>query len=504
MSIKILQKVIKRWQDEIANEDSEAVSEVYREMAVDDILRVAPYPRPVAAKMISGELPMTASAIAKRSAEQNYGGTMFRGHKASGAGREPRSDVDMFMTDDESVAGTYSNAWKDDGTITPLRHNAGTLLEIDMNGGDYQGVELLDSYIPKLDGKELDDFVHDDFGTDAVGRAVKHFGADGVNGVRFKNILDDHDLDDEQATLVPSTVENVFGSRPGVNIRHADMAAFDPEYDGMSIYGSLLAGGLGLGALSQSEDADASIARLANRGLRLVERDSEYADRLFGVVDEQGGKIGRADFEIMPEGHLEAYEMAIYPQHQGNGIMNEVYDAVEEITDRKIEPSGSLTDDGQKFWIRRDPAKMREYLKGTTSEDRLDSLFEDALSKSKDADDRLINIAERGNATVPMLGATAAGTAGLLAAPALMKDGIFQHTASETPIVERKEPVRNQSGLLESVTDFGDEVFKSVRHAAGPLADVFMPYEGVNNYLKTVNDADRQPTWWDRLGLLDL
>jgi hypothetical protein len=102
-----------------------------------------------------------------------------------------------------------------------------------------------------------------------------------------------------------------------------------------------------------------------------------------------------------------------------------------------------------------------------------------------------------------MLGATAAGSAGLLAAPALMKDGIFQHTASETPIVERKEPVRNQSGLLESFTDFGDEVFKSVRHAAGPVADVLMPYEGINNYLKTVNDYDKQPTWWDRLGILD-
>ena len=38
---------------------------------------------------------------------------------------------------------------------------------------------------------------------------------------------------------------------------------------------------------------------------------------------------------------------------------------------------------------------------------------------------------------------------------------------------------------------------------AGPLAEVFMPYEGVNEYLKIVNDYDRQPTWRDRLGLLD-
>jgi hypothetical protein len=109
-----------------------------------------------------------------------------------------------------------------------------------------------------------------------------------------------------------------------------------------------------------------------------------------------------------------------------------------------------------------------------------------------------------GNATVPLLGATAAGTAGLLAVPALMKEGVFQHGATSEPVVEKRKEVNNQSSLLEGVTDFGDEVFKSVRHAAGPLADVLMPYEGVNNYLKTVNDADRQPTWWDRLGLLDL
>ena len=108
-----------------------------------------------------------------------------------------------------------------------------------------------------------------------------------------------------------------------------------------------------------------------------------------------------------------------------------------------------------------------------------------------------------GNATVPLLGATALGTAGLLTVPALMKDGVFQHGATSEPVAEKRKEVRNQSGLLEDVTDFGDEVFKSVRHAAGPVADVLMPYEGINNYLKTVNDYDKQPTWWDRLGILD-
>jgi hypothetical protein len=107
-----------------------------------------------------------------------------------------------------------------------------------------------------------------------------------------------------------------------------------------------------------------------------------------------------------------------------------------------------------------------------------------------------------GNATVPLLGGTAAITAGALAAPALMKDGVFQHGATSEPVVEGKEPVRNQSSLLESVTDFNDEVIKSAKHAAGPLS-LLVPYEGINDYLKVVNDYDKQPTWADRLGLFD-
>jgi hypothetical protein len=118
-------------------------------------------------------------------------------------------------------------------------------------------------------------------------------------------------------------------------------------------------------------------------------------------------------------------------------------------------------------------------------------------------DDGLINIAERGNADPRLLAGTAAGTAGLLATPALMKDGVFQHGATSEPVVEKRKEVNNQSSLLESVTDFGDEVISNFKNAAGPLS-LLMPYEGVNDYLKTVNDNDKKPTWWDRLGLLDL
>jgi hypothetical protein len=99
-----------------------------------------------------------------------------------------------------------------------------------------------------------------------------------------------------------------------------------------------------------------------------------------------------------------------------------------------------------------------------------------------------------GNATVPMLATTAA----LAAAPAVV-GGVFQHNATKEPVVKKRN---NQSSLLESVTDFNDEVIESVKHAAGPLS-LLMPYEGINDYLKVVNDNDKQPTWMDRLGLLD-
>jgi hypothetical protein len=111
---------------------------------------------------------------------------------------------------------------------------------------------------------------------------------------------------------------------------------------------------------------------------------------------------------------------------------------------------------------------------------------------------------EKGAASPGLLGGTAAVTAGALATPALMKDGIFQHSATKEPVVERREPVNNQSSLLEGVTDFADDVFTNFKDAAGPIGSLLMPFEGVNDYLKVVNDNDKKPTWWDRLGLLDL
>ena len=85
----------------------------------------------------------------------------------------------------------------------------------------------------------------------------------------------------------------------------------------------------------------------------------------------------------MDGGNYSAYSMQLNPEHRGTGLMSEAYDAIEEVSGRKIEPSHTLTEDGLKFWIRRDPDKMRELLDGPQgydySEGVVDSLFAEAL-----------------------------------------------------------------------------------------------------------------------------
>jgi hypothetical protein len=255
-------------------------------------------------------------------------------------------------------------------------------------------------------------------------------------------------------------------------------AAFDPQYTGSNIMGGAAgtAGLAGLLAAGQSEESEAGVLG------KVLNSDVAYNQlRKMVARNKQKG--------ISPGNTVKQW------MHDKN---NTNYDHMGTYA-RKVDGGG-----GGDYYRQETQSLVDQVLNGVESPDKdLMAGIEEWSGIRQSRELGFVPEYRKGAATVPMLGATAAGSAGLLAAPALMKDGIFQHTASETPIVERKEPVRNQSGLLESFTDFGDEVFKSVRHAAGPVADVLMPYEGINNYLKTVNDYDKQPTGWDRLGILD-
>ena len=174
-------------------------------------------------------------------------------------------------------------------------------------------------------------------------------------------------------------------------------AAFDPEYTGSNIMGGAAgtAGLAGLLAAGQSDDSDASVASLAARGLRLIEKPqtpsgspSGKFGSIFDIVDDRGAKVGDADMKSMRGNRYSANHMFLRPEHRGTGIMNEAYDAIEEVSGRTVVPSEILTEDGLKFWMRRDPQQVQELIDNGAFEhfyekEILDSLFAEALRAKK-------------------------------------------------------------------------------------------------------------------------
>ena len=153
------------------------------------------------------------------------------------------------------------------GTVIPLRTNASNLADVNARGSGWRSVQTNNRKVPGIETG-----VHR--GTDRITEVVKDSGQ--YDGTHFRNIKDEvAKVGGEQADTY-----NILGSRPDVNIRHAD-AAYDPQYTGSNIMGGVLAGGAGLGALLQSEDADAGPAT------SLVELIlKKYGDDVAGATQE--------------------------------------------------------------------------------------------------------------------------------------------------------------------------------------------------------------------------
>jgi hypothetical protein len=219
------------------------------------------------------------------------------------------------------------------------------------------------------------------------------------------------------------------------------------------LLGGVAAGTAGLLAAGQSEDADASLASLAAKGLKIDTPDG----KLFSVT-QRGPEIGPAreiayaEMEKNGLGGLSARDMAVTPEYRGDGLMGETYDAIEEYTGKNITPSSWLTDDGAKFWEKRDRNKA----------------------------------SERGNADPRLLGGVAAGTAVGLAAPMVKDSGFISAPRSE--------------GLMDlTMAARGLE-----RRLEGSPASLLFP-EGLVNYLETVNRRTEDPNAMTRImGLVDL
>ena len=239
------------------------------------------YPESVAKKIADGTLPMDDASREARAGLMNMTDErLFRGHSAN---RPPESRDDMFLSDNYDVAATYARGGEvydealDDyvelpGEVTPLRHNARNLLEVDANFHDYTW--------PVARVPEFGEAV----GSDQISGAVKQTSHNsGLQGTRFEDMLDDYEGE------APSNIYNILGSRDDVQIRHADLAAFDPEYNGKNILGgAALPITAGLMATGQSEDADAGIirhatpdvARLLQNGMLKTDSDRATASAI--------------------------------------------------------------------------------------------------------------------------------------------------------------------------------------------------------------------------------
>lgn len=143
--------------------------------------------------------------------------------------------------------------------ITPIRTNATNLAEVNAGGKGWSSVQTNSNKLKGLQASPESKGVFR--GTDDIADAVKNSGS--YQGTRFKNISD-------EAISIPKEKRgdsyNILASRPDVNIRSVH-AAYDPKYTGSNIMGGALTGAVGLGALSQSDDADAMPALTLMKGI---------------------------------------------------------------------------------------------------------------------------------------------------------------------------------------------------------------------------------------------
>lgn len=126
---------------------------------------------------------------------------------------------------------------------------------------------------------------------------------------------------------------------------------------------------VGTGLLGTSEESDASVAKLLERGMRVVgepdPRDSRVGEYFLQAGDDTKS-IGNlftesAETSGYPQSNFMASaDTFLADQYRGQGIAQELYDAVEEITGNTLVPSEILTADGARLWASRNPDRLSE------------------------------------------------------------------------------------------------------------------------------------------------
>lgn len=125
---------------------------------------------------------------------------------------------------------------------------------------------------------------------------------------------------------------------------------------------------VGLPAALAPQEADASVAKLAARGMELVDlidpEDSRVGEYFLRKGDDTKS-IGslRTDYAIdsgFDDGYMSSLNTEIAPDYRRQGLAGEMYDAAEEISGNKLVPSTNLSMDGAYMWNARDPELLKQ------------------------------------------------------------------------------------------------------------------------------------------------
>ena len=161
------------------------------------------------------------------------------------------------------------------------------------------------------------------------------------------------------------------------------------EARGVKINSGLLPGiataGVAGASILGSDESDASIAKLADRGMKLID-----------VVDPEDSRVGQyylqkgddtksigsvnTDYALdsgFGEGYMSSQNTEISPEYRRQGIGREVYDAIEELSGNQLVPSTHLSPQGAAMWNSRDRGLL-EQVQDRMGKDNYDTV-EDVL-----------------------------------------------------------------------------------------------------------------------------
>ena len=362
------------------------------------------YPETVADRIASGELPMDTASRMERARQLGFDPDDVQYHGTSDdilafrdtllAQRDPGYvGRGVYTTSEPRLASSYANM------AVPRERNAAgdfsgpNVMPLLTRGDEFQQFSLQD----KINLAE--EIRQNPLAANALTEQLSDAGKAGAE------VRDATGALIERATFDPRNVRSLLS------------AAFDPEYTGSNILGGAALPAIGgLLAAGQSGDADASIAALARRGLKVIKNGDDY-----DLIDEATGDYaGKMTTEELTNGNLWSADTELRAPYRRQGIGNEYYDAVEELSGKKMQPSPFLSRDGLRFWGRRDPEALANMVRNEEFYDGQN--YEKALNYLIDIE--YPGFTDTSNVMMPMLGATAAGTAGLLAAPEEAEAGV--------------------------------------------------------------------------------